>query len=137
MTRIITCLVITFFFACGSQRNREDLIIGKWEYYKMESYEKKTVELADSMTNIVDSITKGLQYVFTANDSMKIIKKINNNENILFEGTFRLSEDKEFIILTAEDKEDRELRIEDVTTEFLKVHPPLPSLKYLVFKRIE
>ena len=118
------------------QKEKENLIVGKWEYEKMEMYSGEPMNMEDSLINSLHQQQKGLIFSFTGKNVFKVTqRKANNTEEFMAEQPYELAADKKNLILKNTGRPDDNFAIIELSDSILKVNIFYSKEAYMVFAK--
>ncbi len=118
------------------QKEKESIIVGKWEYERMETYSGDPINLADSLINNLHQQQKGLTFSFSSKNVFKVTHtKASNPEDFVAEQPYELSTDKKSLILKNTGRPDDNFSIIELSDSLLKINVFYSKEAYMVFGR--
>ena len=129
---------LLFIFISCKQKEKENLIVGKWEYERMEMYSGEPINLADSLISNLHQQQKGLTFSFTSKNIFKVTNhKANNLNDFVAEQPYELSTDKKLLILKNTGRADDNFSIIELSDSLLKINVFYSKEAYMVFAKKE
>jgi hypothetical protein len=130
--KYLTCLLL-IIVSC-KQKDKENPIVGKWEYERMEMFSGESMNLQDSMINNLHQQQKGLTFTFTNINVFKVTqRKPDNTEVVVSEQPYELAEDNKSVSLKNKTKEDDRFDIIEISDRLLKINVFYSKEAYMVF----
>ena len=79
-------IYLLFILVSCKQKGKDNPIVGKWEYERMEMYSGEPMNLEDSLINSLHQQQKGWTFSFTRKNVFKVTNtKANNPEDFVAE----------------------------------------------------
>ena len=129
-------IYLLFVLVSCKQRGKENPIVGKWEYERMEMYSGEPMNLEDSLINNLHQQQKGWTFSFTSKNVFKVTNtKANNPEDFLAEQPYELSADKKSLILKNTGRPDDNFSIIELSDSLLKINVFYSKEAYMVFAK--
>ena len=75
--KYLICFAL-IFSAC-KPKQKENPIVGKWEYVTIEQYSGEPIDMQDSVITVLNTAQKGLTFLFTKDHVFKVTQKRENN----------------------------------------------------------
>ena len=127
-------LYLLLILVSCKQKGKENPIVGKWEYERMEMYSGEPINLEDSLINNLHQQQKGWTFSFTGNNVFKVSNpKANNPQDFIAEQPYELSADKKSLILKNTGKADDNFSIIELSDSLLKINIFYSKEAYMVF----
>ena len=127
---------LLFMLASCNQKGKENLIVGKWEYERMETYSGEPINLADPQINKLHLQQKGLTFSFSGKNVFKVTNtKAENPDDFLAEQPYELAPDKKTLILKNKGRPDDKFAIVELSDSLLKINIFYSDSAYMVFGR--
>jgi len=131
-------IFILLIFASCKQKEKENLIVGKWEYEKMERFDSVTINLQDSLFNDLHQRQTGMTFSLSKNNIFKVTqKKENGREEFIAEQKYELPEDKKILRLINTGRPDDNFPIIELSDSLLKINIFYSDKAYMVFRKKE
>lgn len=128
---------LLFILVSCKQKEKENPIVGKWEYERMETYSGEPINLADSLINSLHQQQKGLTFSFTNKNVFKVSNpKAKNPEDFVAEQPYELSADKKSLILKNTGRPDDNFSIVELSDSLLKINIFYSKQAYMVFRKM-
>jgi hypothetical protein len=126
--------LIYLLFILVSCKQKENPIVGKWEYEKMESYSGEPMNLEDSLIASLHQQQKGLTFSFTGKNVFKVTqRKEDNTEKFVAEQPYELAADKKSLMLKNTGRPDDNFPIIELSDSLLKINVFDSKEAYMVF----
>lgn len=127
-------IYLLFILVSCKQKGKENPIVGKWEYERMEMYSGEPMNLEDSMINSLHQHQKGWTFSFTGNNVFKVSNlKATNPQDFIAEQPYELSADKKSLILKNTGRPDDNFSIIELSDSLLKINVFYSKEAYMVF----
>ncbi|MBC7874650.1 MAG: hypothetical protein H7Y01_11665 [Ferruginibacter sp.] len=129
---------LLFIVVSCKQKEKENQIVGKWEYERMETYSGEPINLADSLINNLHQQQKGLTFSFTSKNVFKVSNpKAKNPQDFIAEQPYELSTDKKSLVLKNKGRPDDNFSIIELSDSLLKINIFYSDTAYMVFGKKE
>ncbi len=134
--KYLICLL--FIAAACTPKEKQNAIVGKWEYERMEMYSGEPINLADSLINNLHQQQKGWTFTFTGKNIFKVSNpKAKNPQDFIAEQPYELSADKKNLILKNKGRPDDNFAIVELSDSLLKINVFYSKEAYMVFVKKE
>lgn len=132
-------LICFLFIAVACKpKEKQNAIVGKWEYERMEMYSGEPIILADSLINNLHQQQKGLTFSFTGKNIFKVTNsKAKSPEDFVAEQPYELAADKKLLKLKNTGRADDNFSIIELSDSLLKINIFLSKEAYMVFGKKE
>lgn len=132
--KYLICFLL--FLASCKQKEKENSIVGKWEYERMEKYSGEPIDLGDSLVNNLHQQQKGLTFSFDKKNIVRVSNpKAKNPQDFIAEQPYELAADKKNLVLKNRGREDDNFSIIELSDSLLKINMFYSEVAYMVFTR--
>ena len=116
-------------------KEKSNLVVGKWEFEKIERYNGEPINLQDSGFNALHQQHIGLTFSFTKDYVFKVTQRKGGTEEFIAEQPYELPEEYKTLRLKNQGRPDDNFPIISVSDSLLKINVFNSPVAYVVFRK--
>ncbi len=131
-------IYLLFILVSCKPKEKENPIVGKWEYIKMEMYSGQPIDLTNPAINKLHEDQRGWTFAFSKDNVFRVTHvKTDKPEDFVAEQPYELSADKKSLLLKNTGRPDDNFSIIELSDSLLKINIFYSKEAYMVFGKKE